>query len=73
MLSKLQGPKGVNTIDKSKKDWAKYVEQNKLEKELTQNRKDGYMAKQKFLAEAEKAEKEKSKAPSRPMPLGPKK
>eukprot|EP01022_Parablepharisma_sp_SALTPOND_P029282 TRINITY_DN73044_c1_g1_i1.p3 TRINITY_DN73044_c1_g1~~TRINITY_DN73044_c1_g1_i1.p3 ORF type:complete len:250 (+),score=53.12 TRINITY_DN73044_c1_g1_i1:117-866(+) len=68
LLSKIQGAKGMNTIDKSKKDWEKYVENNRLEKELSQNRKDGYMAKQKFLADAEKAEKEKAKGPSRPFP-----
>eukprot|EP00826_Nyctotherus_ovalis_P038736 TRINITY_DN3647_c0_g5_i2.p4 TRINITY_DN3647_c0_g5~~TRINITY_DN3647_c0_g5_i2.p4 ORF type:complete len:209 (-),score=91.18 TRINITY_DN3647_c0_g5_i2:168-794(-) len=71
IMTKLQGSKGINAVDKSKKDWKKYVEKSNLEKELAQNRKDGFMAKQKFLADAEKAEREKTK-PSRPLQLGKK-
>ena len=47
------------------------MEKSNFEKELEQNRKDGYMAKQKFLADTEKAEREKAKA-SRPLPLSKK-
>ena len=60
--------KSINTIGKSKKDWSKYVEQNKLEKALEQNRKDGYIAKQKFIEDSDRAVKEKAKA-SRPQIL----
>ena len=41
--------KTINTIEKSKLDWDKYTKEKKLEKELEQNRKDGYLAKKRFL------------------------
>ncbi len=66
LVTQLQGTRTINTIDKSKKDWDKYVTQNKLEKALEQNRKDGYIAKQKFIEDAERAERENAKGSTRP-------
>ena len=68
IMSRLQGSKGANTGEKAKRDWETDVEKNKLEKVLEQNRKDGYMAKQKFLDDTEKAEKEKAKGNIRHLP-----
>ena len=39
-------------MDKSKKDWKAYVEEKQIEKELSHNRKDGFLGKKKFLDEA---------------------
>lgn len=41
--------KEINIIDKTKVDWDKYVEQNKLDKELEYARKDGYLNKKRFI------------------------
>lgn len=41
--------KNVNCIEKSKIDWTKYTKEEKIEEQLEQNRKDGYLAKKKFL------------------------
>ena len=38
-------------MDKSKKDWKNYVEKNNIEKELMNNRKDGFLGKKKFIDE----------------------
>eukprot|EP00831_Metopus_contortus_P003435 TRINITY_DN11266_c0_g1_i1.p1 TRINITY_DN11266_c0_g1~~TRINITY_DN11266_c0_g1_i1.p1 ORF type:complete len:251 (+),score=82.31 TRINITY_DN11266_c0_g1_i1:207-959(+) len=62
IMQRLQGPKTINSIDKSKKDWSSYVEKNNLEKVLDQNRKDGYLGKKKFMEVAEKAERSSKKA-----------
>lgn len=37
--------KNVTSLDKSKLDWDKYTRDQKLEGELEQNRKDGFLAK----------------------------
>lgn len=41
--------KNISTMEKSKKDWKNYVEEHKIEKELMNNRKDGYLGKKHFL------------------------
>ena len=48
--------KNVSSVTKSKIDWDKYTKEQKLEKELQANRKDGYLVKQKFLANVEEKE-----------------
>ena len=41
--------KNVSSLDKSKIDWDKYTKEKKLEAELETNRKDGYLAKKRFI------------------------
>ena len=48
-------------MDKSKKDWKVYVEEKQIEKELSQNRKDGFLGKKKFLDEANELVNEQQK------------
>eukprot|EP01016_Furgasonia_blochmanni_P034307 TRINITY_DN3681_c0_g1_i1.p1 TRINITY_DN3681_c0_g1~~TRINITY_DN3681_c0_g1_i1.p1 ORF type:complete len:322 (+),score=48.27 TRINITY_DN3681_c0_g1_i1:359-1324(+) len=44
--------KSINSVSKSKLDWGNFVSKEGIEKELERNRKDGYLEKRKFLAEA---------------------
>ncbi len=53
--------KNVNCIEKSKIDWGKYTKEEKIEEQLEQNRKDGYLAKRKFLDEVSEREYEHKK------------
>jgi len=39
----------VSSVTKSKLDWDAHVKKQKMEKELESNRKDGSLAKQRFL------------------------
>ena len=41
--------KNVSSIEKSKLDWDKYTKEQKMQAELSQNRKDGYLAKKRFI------------------------
>ena len=43
--------KNVTCMDKTRLDWDKYTKEQKLEQELEKNRKDGFLAKKKFLDE----------------------
>lgn len=49
LINMITNKKDVSTIDKSKRDWNQFVKKNKIEKELTQNRKDGFLGKKHFL------------------------
>lgn len=49
IIDQISKKKNISTIDKSKKDWKTYVEERKLEKELSNNRKDGFLGKKQFL------------------------
>lgn len=49
LINMISNKKDVSTIDKSKRDWKDFVKKNKIEKELTQNRKDGFLGKKHFL------------------------
>lgn len=53
--------KNVNCIEKSKIDWSNHVKEEKIEEQLEQNRKDGYLAKKKFLDEVSEREYEHKK------------
>ena len=53
--------KNVNCIEKSKIDWGKYTKEEKIEEQLEQNRKDGYLAKKKFLEQVSDKEYEHKK------------
>ena len=53
--------KNVTCMDKTKLDWDEYTKENKLESELEQNRKDGYLQKRRFLNDVEEAEYQKKK------------
>ena len=53
--------KNISTMDKSKKDWKAYVEEKQIEKELSQNRKDGFLGKKKFLDETNELVNEQQK------------
>ena len=52
IIDQISKKKNISTIDKSKKDWKTYVEEKKLEKELSNNRKDGFLGKKQFLDQA---------------------
>ena len=41
--------KNVTSIEKSKLDWDKYTKEQKMETELENNRKDGFLAKKRFI------------------------
>ena len=43
--------KEINIFDKTKVDWDKFVENKNLSKELDFQRKDGYLAKKRFIEE----------------------
>ena len=43
-------------------DWTKYTKEEKIEDELEQNRKDGYLAKKKFIEQVQEKEYEHKKA-----------
>ncbi len=42
-------------------DWSKYTKEEKIEDELEKNRKDGYLAKKKFLEEVGEKEYEQKR------------
>ena len=48
--------KNVSCMDKSKIDWEKYTKEQKLEGEFEKNRKDGYLAKKRFLDDVNELE-----------------
>ena len=48
--------KNVSSVTKSKIDWDKYTKEQKLEKELQANRKDGYLVKKSFLSKVDERE-----------------
>jgi hypothetical protein len=50
--------RNVSAIFKSKIDWKKYTSSNQLEKQFEQNRKDGFIEKQKFLVNSTARQKE---------------
>ncbi|GMM36161.1 Swc5 protein [Saccharomycopsis crataegensis] len=43
----------ISTLEKSRLDWANYVDSNKLNDELRKHNKDGYLSKQDFLSRVE--------------------
>ena len=49
LIDSISKKKNISTIDKSKRDWKNYVEEKKIEKELMNNRKDGFLGKKQFL------------------------
>ena len=51
IIEDIRKKKNISTMDKSKKDWKAYVEEKQIEKELSHNRKDGFLGKKKFLDE----------------------
>ncbi|TMW57112.1 hypothetical protein Poli38472_003037 [Pythium oligandrum] len=68
VLASFEGPKKINTIEKTSIDWDKFKEQEGIEDELKQATKDGYIEKQEFLQrmdlkrfEIEKAERERQR------------
>ena len=48
--------KNVTSIEKSKLDWDKYTKEQKLEGEFQKNRKDGYLAKKRFIDDVSELE-----------------
>ena len=61
IIEDIRKKKNISTMDKSKKDWKAYVEEKQLEKELSQNRKDGFLGKKKFLDETNELINEQQK------------
>ena len=41
--------KNINCMQKTRLDWDKYTHEEKIEADLEQNRKDGYLQKKQFL------------------------
>jgi hypothetical protein len=54
--------RNVSAIFKSKIDWKKYTEINKMDKQFEMNRKDGFIEKQKFIQAANMKEKQQAHA-----------
>ena len=61
IIEDIRKKKNISTMDKSKKDWKTYVEEKQIEKELSHNRKDGFLGKKKFLDEANELINEQQK------------
>ena len=61
IIEDIKKKKNISTMDKSKKDWKVYVEEKQIEKELSQNRKDGFLGKKKFLDETNELVNEQQK------------
>ena len=61
IIEDIKKKRNISTMDKSKKDWKAYVEEKHIEKELSQNRKDGFLGKKKFLDETNELVNEKQK------------
>ena len=61
IIEDIRKKKNINTMDKSKKDWKAYVEEKQIEKELSHNRKDGFLGKKKFLDETNELINEQQK------------
>ena len=61
IIEDIKKKKNISTMDKSKKDWKQYVEEKQIEKELSQNRKDGFLGKKKFLDETNELISEQQK------------
>ena len=51
IINEIAKKRNISTMDKSKKDWKNYVEKHNIEKELMNNRKDGFLGKKKFIDE----------------------
>ena len=58
ILDQLKGKNKITTLQKSKLDWNQFTEEANLEDEFSQNRKDGYLAKQEFLKTVDAAEQD---------------
>ena len=61
IIEDIRKKKNISSMDKSKKDWKAYVEEKQIEKELSHNRKDGFLGKKKFLDEANELINEQQK------------
>ena len=61
IIEDIRKKKNISTMDKSKKDWKAYVEEKQIEKELSHNRKDGFLGKKKFLDETNELINEQKK------------
>ena len=61
IIEDIKKKKNISTMDKSKKDWKTYVEEKQIEKELSQNRKDGFLGKKKFLDDTNELVNEQQK------------
>ena len=53
--------KNVTSIEKSKLDWDKYTKEQKMETELEKNRKDGFLAKKRFIDNVSELEYQQKK------------
>lgn len=68
LVEKITKKNNINIFDKTKVDWGNYVEKNGLTKDLEYSRKDGYLAKKRFIEQVDfnliqqrKEEEKKSK------------
>ena len=61
IINEIAKKRNISTMDKSKKDWKNYVEKNNIEKELMNNRKDGFLGKKKFIDETNEIVTEQNK------------
>ena len=61
IIEDIRKKKNISTMDKSKKDWKAYVEEKQIEKELSHNRKDGFLGKKKSLDETNELINEQQK------------
>lgn len=54
--------KNVNCMQKTRIDWDKHVKEEKIEEELDKHRKDGFLAKKRFLDQVSEKEYEAKQA-----------
>jgi len=60
-LMKVIDAKNINSMTKSRYDWKDYTKKENMEKQFSENRKDGYLEKVKFLEKSKQEEKEYNK------------
>jgi len=50
--------KNINSMTKSRYDWKDYTKKENMEKQFSENRKDGYLDKKMFLEKSKQEEKD---------------
>lgn len=61
-LLKIIEAKNINSMTKSRYDWKEYATKTNQEKNFSENRKDGYLEKKRFLEKSKQEEKEYNKS-----------
>jgi hypothetical protein len=64
-LLKMIEAKNINSMSKSRIDWKEYTNKANLDKQFSENRKDGYLEKKRFLEKSKQDEKDYIKSKKR--------